>query len=216
MQYSTLFFDLDGTVYDSNTGLWEAIGQRMGLYMLERLRLPEDQVHILRKRYFEAYGTTLRGLQIHHQVDADDYLAFVHDLPLRDYLQPAPELRSILLSLKPRCWIFTNADADHARRVLSVLDLEGCFEGIIDIRATQFLCKPELGAYQHALTFAGESDASRCLLLDDSPVNLQGARRLGIRTVLVGSNGQPDPDINLTLPSLLSLPLMMPELWEVV
>jgi putative hydrolase of the HAD superfamily len=214
MRYSTLFFDLDGTVYDSRSGLWEVIGERMGLYMLERLQLSEDKVHTLRKRYFEAYGTTLRGLQIHHAVDADDYLAFVHDLPLRDYLQPAPELRSILLSLQHPRWIFTNADADHARRVLSVLELEGCFEGIIDIRATQFICKPEIGAYQRALSLAGEPDARQCVLIDDSPVNLLGAHQLGIHTVLVGSNGQPDPAIDVTLSSLLSLPQAMPELWE--
>jgi putative hydrolase of the HAD superfamily len=215
MRYSTLFFDLDGTVYASNSGLWEEIGRRMGLYMLERLGLPEDQVHVLRKRYFETYGTTLRGLQIHHHVDAEDYLAFVHDLPLKDYLQPAPELRAILLSLKQRCWIFTNADSDHARRVLSVLELEGCFEGIIDIRATQFLCKPEIGAYRRALILAGESDGRQCVLLDDSPVNLLGAHPLGFRTVLVGSNGQLDPRVDVTVSSLLSLPQAMPELWEV-
>jgi putative hydrolase of the HAD superfamily len=214
MRFSTLLFDLDGTVYDSKNGLWEIIGQRMGLYMQERLQMPEDQVHTLRKRYFEAYGTTLRGLQIHHQVDAEDYLAFVHDLPLRDYLRPAPELRSILLSLKQRRWIFTNADADHAGRVLSALELEGCFEGMIDIRAAQFQCKPEIGAYQQALKLAGEPDARRCVLFDDSPVNLHGAHRIGMRTVLVGEDGQPDPNIDATLSSLLSLPQAMPELWE--
>ena len=44
--------------------------------------LPVEEVDILRRNYFEQYGTTLRGLQIHHQVDTDEYLAYVHDLPL--------------------------------------------------------------------------------------------------------------------------------------
>ncbi len=58
-------------------------------------------------------GTTMRGLQIHHQIDTDDYLAYVHDLPLHDYLYPNPQLRSLLTSLPQRRWIFTNADADY-------------------------------------------------------------------------------------------------------
>ena len=84
MNFSTLFFDLDDTLYPNNTGLWEAIRERMALYMSERLGLPREQVQTLRKTYFQTYGTTLRGLQLHHEVDVDDYLAFVHDLPLEE------------------------------------------------------------------------------------------------------------------------------------
>ena len=120
MAYTDLFFDLDDTLYDSSNGLWEAIRARMNQYMVERLGLPEDEVPEIRRRYFLTYGTTLRGLQKHYRVDADDYLDYVHDLPLREYLQPRDELKMMLLSLTQHRWIFTNADANHARRVLEV------------------------------------------------------------------------------------------------
>jgi putative hydrolase of the HAD superfamily len=84
MGYTTLFIDLDGTLYSNSTGLWDAIRVRMTQYMLERLNLPKENVSNLRRQYFERYGTTLRGLQIHHGVDANDYLAFVHNLPLEN------------------------------------------------------------------------------------------------------------------------------------
>ena len=216
MRYTSLFFDLDDTLYPNSTGLWEMIRQRMSLYMLERLRLPSEKVPAMRKQYYETYGTTLRGLQIHHSVDPDDYLAFVHDLPLEEYLQPQPELRKILLSLPQRRWIFTNADAEHAQRVLSVLGLEDCFVGIIDIRATHFTCKPEIQAYQYALAFAGEQIAQSCVLFDDSLVNLRAAKGLGFRTVLINLNGQTDPVVDLSLTSLFDLPEEMPELWEII
>jgi len=216
MRYTSLFFDLDDTLYPNSTGLWEMIRQRMSLYMLERLRLPSEKVPAMRKQYYETYGTTLRGLQIHHSVDPDDYLAFVHDLPLEEYLQPQPELRKILLSL-PQCrWIFTNADAEHAQRVLSALGLEDCFAGTIDIRATHFTCKPEIQAYQYALAFAGEQIAQSCVLFDDSLVNLRAAKGLGFRTVLINLNGQTDPVVDLSLTSLFDLPEEMPELWEII
>ena len=71
-----------------------------------------------------AYGRVedrVRGLQARHNVDAADYLAFVHDLPLKDYLTPNPVQREILASLTSRKLIFTNADVPHARRVLAAL-----------------------------------------------------------------------------------------------
>jgi putative hydrolase of the HAD superfamily len=213
MPCRTLFFDLDDTLYPSSTGLWDAIRGRMSRYMSERLGLPEQDVPALRRMYFETYGTTLRGLQLHHGVDADEYLAYVHDLPLKDYLEPAPRLREMLLSLPQPRWIFTNADANHATRVLEVLGLAGCFSGIIDLRAREFVCKPELEAYLLALELAGEPRPADCLLLDDSPSNLAPAYRMGFSTVLVSLDGRSHPAAMHTIPNLLELPHVMPELW---
>jgi putative hydrolase of the HAD superfamily len=213
MSFTTLFFDLDETLYPKGSGLWEAIRERMSGFLVQRLGLPVEEVEILRRNYFEQYGTTLRGLQIHHQVDTDEYLAYVHDLPLENYLQPLPGLPELLTSL-PQCkWIFTNADAAHARRVLAILGLSGCFDGIADIRALNFACKPEPEAYYMAMAQAGELDPSRCVLLDDSPRNLVPALALGFTTVLVGSEA-PHPAANLVIPSLMALPESLPELWQ--
>jgi putative hydrolase of the HAD superfamily len=74
MQFSTVFFDLDDTLYPSTNGLWEAIRERMNRYMGEILNLPSDKIPDLRRHYFITYGTTLRGLQYHHNVDAEDFL----------------------------------------------------------------------------------------------------------------------------------------------
>jgi putative hydrolase of the HAD superfamily len=213
MAYTTLFFDLDDTLYPSTSGLWEAIRERMGRYMYERLNLPESEVPRLRKYYFETYGTTLRGLQIHHHVNADDYLSYVHDLNLHSFIKTNPSLRELIKSLPQFKWIFTNADDQHARRVLAELDLSDCFSGIIDIRAMKFACKPEIIAYQRAMAIAGVVEPSDCVLLDDSPRNLTTARELGFFTILVGTN-KPDPAASLSVVSLLDLPSADPELWN--
>ena len=133
--------------------------------------------------------------------------------PWRNYLQPFPGLPELLASL-PQCkWIFTNADAAHARRVLAILGLSGCFDGIADIRALDFACKPEPEAYYMAMAQAGELDPSRCVLLDNSPRNLVPALALGFTTVLVGSEA-PHPAANVVIPSLMALPEVLPELWQ--
>jgi putative hydrolase of the HAD superfamily len=213
MGYTTLFFDLDGTLYSNNTGLWDAIRVRMTQYMLERLNLPKENVPNLRRQYFERYGTTLRGLQIHHGVDANDYLAFVHNLPLEKYLKAEPRLRVVLESLPQQKWIFTNADSDHARRVLAILELADCFSGIVDVRALEFQCKPEIQAYRMALDLAGEPDPQRCILIDDSPSNLAPAQEIGFTTVLVGED-QNCPAADHRISYLVELPQVVPELWS--
>jgi len=214
MRYTTLFFDLDDTLYPSSNGLWDAIRTRMSLYMHERVGLPLNEVPSIRRNYFETYGTTLRGLQIHHQVNADDYLAYVHDLALEEYLEPNPELVSILTSLPQKKWIFTNADGNHARRVIEFLGLSGSFEGVIDLRAIDFACKPEMVAFQRALAIAGNPNPAGCVLLDDSPANLLAARELGFTTVLVNLNGASKGSEDFTVHTLLALPQVLPGLWE--
>lgn len=233
MQYTTLFFDLDDTLYPSSTGLWQAIRERMSIYMAERLGLAQDEIPQLRRHYFEIYGTTLRGLQIHHHVDADDYLAFVHDVPLTNFLQPRPELRTLLLSLPQPCWIFTNADERHASRVLKILGLTDCFTGIIDVCSIGFACKPEELAFRRALALANENNPHKCILIDDSLRNLAGAQKLGFTTVLIDENGNhsnpKDPNsphlkesppsistcqADYRVSSLFDLPEILPILWQ--
>jgi putative hydrolase of the HAD superfamily len=211
--FTTLFFDLDDTLYPPQNGVWSAIRERMNIYMLEKLSLPADQIASLRRFYFETYGTTLRGLQAHYHVDADDFLAFVHDLPIRKMVQPDAGLRSLLLSLPQRKFIFTNADSAHAGRILEALELQECFDGIIDVRRLNFHCKPEPVVYQMALDLAGESSPQRCIYLDDSPRNLAPARPLGFFTILVGDETNHNA-ADRAIRSLHDLPQAIPELWQ--
>ena len=146
MTITTVFFDLDDTLYPASLGLWEAIRVRMNDYMHKLFGLPDEELTALRQHYFMTYGTTLRGLQMNHQVDTEDFLAYVHDLPLNDYLKPDPALRALLLSLPKRRFVFTNSDANHANRVTNVLGVSDCFEGIIDIHSIEFFSKPNLEA----------------------------------------------------------------------
>lgn len=214
MRYQHIFFDLDDTLYPSQAGLWEAIRTRMNLYLVEVLRFPESNVAELRHRYFEEYGTTLRGLQVNHQVDANDYLAFVHDLPLANYLRPDPCVRQMIQSLPQQRWVFTNADAAHAQRVLSILQLEGLFRQVIDVRALEWAPKPTREAYRGALCLAGSPDPGQCVFLDDSVRNLAPAKAIGFTTVLVRASGEPDPAADHTISALLQLREALPELWN--
>jgi len=83
-----IFFDLDDTLYAHNNGLWDAIAERMDRFLREIMDFSPEEASSLRQKYYQTYGTTLRGLQIHHQLDPLKYLHYVHDLPLHRYLKP--------------------------------------------------------------------------------------------------------------------------------
>ncbi|MCB2180098.1 pyrimidine 5'-nucleotidase [bacterium] len=186
MVYSTLLIDLDGTVYPSNNGIWDEIGARMEKYMQDVLKLPPADIPILRKEYYKKFGTTLSGLRNNHKIDEIDFLSYVHNVPLHQYLAPDIKLREILTNLPQKKWIFTNSDINHSRRVLKALNVLDQFDGILDITFFNFLNKPHIQTYQMALESIGSPDPSTCIFIDDSPVNLPPAKDLGITTVLVG------------------------------
>ena len=213
MHFKSLYFDLDDTLYPASSGLWAAIRERMNAYMQRLMDLPIPEIVSLRQSYLEKYGTTLRGLQAHYIVNADEYLAFVHDLPLEQFIHPDPSLRTLLLSLPQRRWIFTNSDNNHANRVLNILGITDCFDGIIDIRAIEFACKPDKIAYQRALAITGDDDPAQCVIFDDALRNLSPARELGFYTILVGKDGT-EPLVDRAINSLHELRDCIPELWE--
>lgn len=213
MSFQTLFFDLDDTLYPPSTGLWDAIRDRMNDYMDRLLGLPREEITALRQSYLEKYGTTLRGLQQNYHVDADEYLAYVHDLPLQWYIRPDPRLRELLLSLPQKRWIFTNSDSNHVQRVTQIIGVSDCFDGVIDIRALSFVCKPDPQAYRLAMHIAGVEHPQHCVLFDDAPRNLAPAKTLGMYTVLVDPNGPNDAAIQ-SIGSLHDLPREMPDLWD--
>ncbi len=189
MRFSTVFFDLDDTLYPASTGLWPVLKNRMTDYMRERMGLSQAEIPRLREKYFIEYGTTLRGLQANHQIDTEDFLAYVHDVPLGDFLIPDPAQRRAIASLGTRNLVFTNADSAHARRVLAALELEDLFETIIDINAAAPWCKPMPEAFTIAMQRAGEPDPMRCVMIDDLPRTVQAARGLGLYGVLYGPPG---------------------------
>ncbi len=204
MKYSTIFFDLDDTLYPASTGMWEAIGERINQFMIRHVGIQSDDVAALRDRLWREYGTTLRGLQNLYHIDAEQYLAYVHDVPLADYITPDPQLPAALASLPQRKIIFTNADVNHARRVLSLLNIEDAFADIFDVLSFAPYCKPYPQAFQATLTRLGEQ-AKRCVLVDDQPVNLRTAHEMGFYTVLVGRN-DPHHSFDAVIPSITGLP----------
>jgi len=184
-------FDLDNTLYPKSCGLMQEIGRRINLYMVERLGMHPDEVGARRDALWKTHGTTLNALRRHYSVDPDEFLDFVHDIPLEGYLRYEAELDQMLGAMQLQPIIFTNADAKHARRVLSRLGILRHFESIVDIHLLEFVNKPDPRAYLKALDFVS-ARPEECILLEDTMVNIKPAQMLGMTTVMVGKGSQTD------------------------
>jgi putative hydrolase of the HAD superfamily len=198
-------FDLDNTLYPKSCGLWDEIGRRMNLYMVERLGIDPREVGTIRQDFLKEFGTTLNALRRYYDVDPDEFLNFVHDIPLGSYIQPDPDLDRLLAELQLRKIIFTNADAQHARRVLSRLGIMRHFESIIDIHLLEFVNKPDRRSYLKALEFASALP-EECLLIEDLVVNILPARELGMTTVVVGHRREATDGAHYYIDRITDLP----------
>lgn len=182
-----ILFDLDETLYPKETGLMDVVNQRINDYMRLRLGIPASQVLELRERYYRRYGTTSRGLYRHHHLDVHDYLVYVHDLPVEEYLLPDPFLDEVLGSIEAEKAVFTNSPRDYVQRVLRALGVERHFDRIFDIYFLEQINKPDKRAYLKVIK-ALETDGQDCLIVDDLATNLKPGKELGMVTVLVGDD----------------------------
>jgi putative hydrolase of the HAD superfamily len=181
-----MLLDLDETVYSKDTGLMDLVSRRIGDYMMSRMGMDSETVSAFRRRYYEKYGTTSRGLYLHHNLDPEDYFSFVHDVPVEKFLKPDDRLDQMLATLEVKKAIFTNATADHARRVLRALGVDRHFPRIIDIRDLEHIPKPDIRAYRKALELLCARPED-CVLVEDWPRNLKPGKALGMTTVLIGN-----------------------------
>lgn len=209
MQRDVLFFDLDETLYTPECGVWQAIRDRIDLYLHDRMGFTWEEIPARRLFMYETYGTTMRGLAVEYGIDQREYADFVHDVPLRQFLQPRPALAEMIASLPYRRMIFTNADSRHAARVLGVLQLDHLFEKVIDVFDIQPYTKPQPEAFHRALALAGGLEPEQVVMIDDSLNNLRAARRLGFYTVRVGYP-EITPDCDACIHDVIDLPRALP------
>lgn len=181
----SLFFDLDDTLYPRAAGVVPRVDRRINRFLEERVRIPAGSVDETRRRYWREHGTTLRGLMLHHAVDPDEYLAFVHDVDLDDVLTPDAALAALLETLPGVKAVFTNGSRRHAERVLARLGISAAFVAVYALEDLDYVPKPFPTAYETVLRLAGV-EAAAATLLDDNPLNLPPAKAIGMRTIGVG------------------------------
>lgn len=185
MGFELIIFDLDDTLYSRADGLMQEVGRRIQSWVARHLKLAPEEARALRWRYFRQYGTTMGGLLAEHSgLDIADYLLYVHDIPVHDYLRPQPALGTMLDSIPLRKAIYTNATSEYGRRVMNTLGVADRFEQVIGIEEVELRNKPRPDAFERALQLLGARGPA-CIMVEDAARNLRPAKALGLGTILV-------------------------------
>lgn len=190
-------FDLDNTLYSSDLGLFDLIDIKMGAYISDLLGVDDGEARVIQKRYFRDHGTTLAGLMHFNGIDPHHFLEYVHDIDMA-VLSPRPDLAEHIAALPGQKYIFTNADARYAARVLDRLGLSAVFSDIHDIHATHYKPKPEHVAYDSLISRL-DIDPAQSAFFEDMARNLLPAKALGMATIWIDNgselgNHDHDPD----------------------
>ena len=179
-------FDLDNTLYSPEEDIFSQIDKRMTEFIISKFNVNEEEAFNIQKKYFLEYGTTLSGLMKRENINPDEFLEFVHDINL-EILKPNIELSKIIKNLPGDKFIFTNGSKKHAENVLKQLEMSGIFDDIFDIKESNFIPKPNINAYLNFIDKTKiEPDVS--IMFEDIGRNLEAAKKLGMKTVLIKRN----------------------------
>ncbi len=179
----TWIFDLDKTLYPSNSALWPQIDERITLYVQQLFGLDGISSRALQKYYYQRYGTTLKGLMDEHGIDPAHFLDFAHDID-RSSLLPHPPLSEAIAALPGRKLIMTNGSVGHAQKTAERLGILSHFEDIFDIVAADFVPKPEESAYRRFFD-RNSIDPTSSAMFEDIVKNLAVPHAAGMTTVLI-------------------------------
>jgi putative hydrolase of the HAD superfamily len=186
------FFDLDNTLHNASLAIFPALNQNMNRFITKVLQgqgllADQQEVDRLRQLYWRQYGATLLGLMKHHQVQAHQFLHETHDFDdLPAMMQSERGLLRLLKQLPGKKILLTNAPKMYAQQIVRQLGLHAYFDQTWSIESMyvhgQLKPKPSRALLRKIQTKEGLS-ARRCILVEDTVVNLKAAKQEGWRTI---------------------------------
>jgi putative hydrolase of the HAD superfamily len=183
-----LLFDVDNTLYSSSYGLEDNVQRRIKEYAAAYLGVSAEEAWRQRNARIQEYGTTLEWLIAEKGFTGiEEYFAAVHPPGEVDGLSPDPALRAFLEGIPLPKAILTNAPAEHAKRVLDKLEINGVFTHLFDIRQFAFFGKPNAQVFNRVLETIGAA-AQEVLYIDDNPRYVNGFLALGGSGLLLDEN----------------------------
>ena len=139
-------FDCDGVLYHDLDAVFGQVSRRMTEYIAKKLNLDLKKAKELQTNYFHKYNTSLNGLMIHHNIEPEDFLKYVHNIDL-SFMSKDVILRNELENLNLKKFIFTNGSKEHANNIITHLGINDLFDGLFDIVDSEFSPKPTAKAF---------------------------------------------------------------------
>jgi len=184
MPFDLAVIDLDNTLYAADNGVFARMDERMTAFVAGELGIDSTEANRLRVKYWRQYGTTLRGMMLHHGMEPEAFLHDVHNIDAHELLKADSALDAALARLPGRKVIHTNGIREHAERILETLGIARHFSAIYDIRFNDYTPKPCKKTLERLIEAEGFRP-ERALVVDDMADNLRVARALGCKTVWI-------------------------------
>ena len=199
-------FDLDNTLHDATAKIFPSMHGQINAYLRRNFGVDEAGANRMRRDFWLRYGTTLRGLMLHHGTDPRHFLAETHVFPeLAGMVVHENALKHALARLGGTKLVFSNAPRHYVEEVLRAIGLGRFFDAVYTIEDARYRGKPEAWGF-HYLLRKHDLDPHRCAFIDDSLDNLRAAHRLGMSTVWVSPVGRRVPYVDLRISSVTELP----------
>ncbi len=179
-------FDLDNTLYSGETKVFDQVDKKMSKFISEKLKVSIEEAKKIQKNYFHEYNTTLNGMIKNHEIDAQEFLEFVHDVDL-DFLKKDEILEKEIKRLDGKKIIFTNGSKAHAANVTKRIGIDKLFDGVFDIVESNFIPKPSIEPYKKIIE-KYKIEPQYCIFIEDIARNLKPAHELGMKTVWIKNN----------------------------
>jgi putative hydrolase of the HAD superfamily len=176
-------FDLDNTLYSGDTKVFDQVDKKMSKFISEKLKVSEEEAKKIQKNYFHEYNTTLNGMIKNHDIDANEFLEFVHDVDL-SFLKKDVFLENQINKLNGKKIIFTNGSKAHASNVTKRIGIDKLFDGVFDIVDSDFYPKPSVEPYKKIIENYN-IEPEYCIFFEDIARNLKPAHELGMKTVWI-------------------------------
>ena len=182
---SAWIFDFDNTLFFSGKEIFPLINEKMTEYIEQNLLVDRDEANRLRSIYWVRYGATMTGLVRHHGVNARHFLKKTHEIgELQQFVSRSSRLVTFLKRLPGKKIVFSNSPSAYLDRLLKLLEIKHFFDDTYSIESTKMYPKPARNGYLRLLK-EHKLEASRCVMVEDSLVNLVTARKLGMKTIWV-------------------------------
>lgn len=214
-RHTAVFFDLGGTLFS-----YKDVGQRAGSVIIEAARRlgvdPESRQigRAYRKASAEAYarhgskpyylhrdlfGDTIRAFasEFGHEA-SDEFLEWFHGAQrasVLERLRPREDCHDTLRALRERglyTSIVSNIDDDYLIPLVQDWELEELLDHWTSSEEAQS-CKPDRAFFELALKKAGRAPEEVIFVGDSPEHDIQGARRMGMTSILIVEDGMPPP-----------------------
>lgn len=180
-------FDIDDTLYPKSCGLDKIIQDSITEHICRYLGVDEKEARELCIRYYQQYGSTIRGLMETTDIKARKFVREVHQSLDLSCIKPNSRLNAAMAKIPGKKYVFTNGSYCHGLRISKKLGIEKNIDGFFGAQSTNFIPKPDPRAFEEFFT-RYRINPEEAIFFDDSFRNLAAINKMGTKTVWIAES----------------------------